>query len=193
VLGYVLDDRGFDSRQGLEIFLFTTVSRPALGPTQPLIQWVQGALSLRVKRLEREADHSPQSSAEVKECVELYFHSPNPPSGRGAQLKHRDNFTFSFTIRMQDRCHTTDSVSSTSYNFTYHFMEQSPSWEPNSYSASQKIQRFLLNSNVHYRFHNSPPFVRILSQMIPVHNLLSCFPNIHSNIILPHKPTFSNW
>jgi hypothetical protein len=34
----------------------------------------------------READHSPLSSAEVKEWVELYLHSPNPPSGCGAQL-----------------------------------------------------------------------------------------------------------
>jgi hypothetical protein len=35
----------------------------------------------------REAEHSPPSSAEVKECVELYFHSPNTSSWRGAQLK----------------------------------------------------------------------------------------------------------
>jgi hypothetical protein len=34
----------------------------------------------------READHSPQSSAEVKEWVELYIYSPNTPSWRGAQL-----------------------------------------------------------------------------------------------------------
>jgi hypothetical protein len=40
----------------------------------------------------READHSPSSSAEVKEWVELYFHSPNTPSWRGAQGEHRDNF-----------------------------------------------------------------------------------------------------
>jgi hypothetical protein len=40
-------------------------------PIQPPIQWVPGALSLGVKRPEREADHSPPSSAEVKECVEL--------------------------------------------------------------------------------------------------------------------------
>jgi hypothetical protein len=66
----------------------------ALGPTQPPIQWVPGALSLRVKRLGRKADHSPPSSAEVKECVELYLRSPNTPPWRCAQLKHRDNFTF---------------------------------------------------------------------------------------------------
>jgi hypothetical protein len=48
-----------------------------LGPTQPPIQRVSGALSLWVKRSGREADHSPPSSAEDKECVELYFHSSN--------------------------------------------------------------------------------------------------------------------
>jgi hypothetical protein len=68
-------------------------SRKALGPTQPPIQWVPGALSLGVKRPVREADHSHPSSAEVK-WVELYRHSPNTPTWHGAQLKHRDNFTF---------------------------------------------------------------------------------------------------
>jgi hypothetical protein len=46
------------------------------GPTKPPIQWVLGALSLVVKRPGHEADHSPPSSAEVKECVELYLDSP---------------------------------------------------------------------------------------------------------------------
>jgi hypothetical protein len=53
------------------IFLFTTASEPALGPTQPPIQWVLVALSLGVKRPGIEADHSPPSSAEVKECVDI--------------------------------------------------------------------------------------------------------------------------
>jgi hypothetical protein len=74
--GYGLDDRGFKSRWGLGFLLFTTVSRQALGPTQHPIQLLSGALSLGVKRQEYEADHSPPSSAEVKECVKLYFHSP---------------------------------------------------------------------------------------------------------------------
>jgi hypothetical protein len=95
-----LDDQGFKSQQGLGIFLFTTASTPALGPTQPPIQWVPGALSLGLKPPAREADHSPTSSTEVKECKELYLYSPNIPSWHGAQLKikHRDDFTFTFTL-----------------------------------------------------------------------------------------------
>jgi len=46
---------------------------------QPPIQWVPGSLSLRVKQVGHEADHSPPSSAEV-----------NMPSWCCAQLKHRD-------------------------------------------------------------------------------------------------------
>jgi hypothetical protein len=77
--GYGLDDRMFGVRipAGVGIFLFTTVSIPALGSIHPRIQWVLESLSLGIKRPGREADHSPPSSAEVKECVELYLHSPN--------------------------------------------------------------------------------------------------------------------
>jgi hypothetical protein len=52
------------------------VPRTALGPTQHPIQWVPRAPSLGVKRPGRQADHLPPSSAEVKEWVELYLHSP---------------------------------------------------------------------------------------------------------------------
>jgi hypothetical protein len=87
----IATDYGLDNRMiGVRIpagagnFLFTTASRPALGPTQPPFQWVPGALSLGVKRPGREADHSPPSNREVEECVVLYHHSPNTPSWRGA-------------------------------------------------------------------------------------------------------------
>jgi hypothetical protein len=77
-LGYGLDDRGSRVRflAGAGNFLFTIAFKTALGPTQPPIQWVPVTLSLDVKRPGREADHSPPSSAEVKECVELYLRSP---------------------------------------------------------------------------------------------------------------------
>jgi hypothetical protein len=57
-------------------FPFATVSRPALGPTQPHIQWVLGALSLGVKRQEREADHSPPRTSEVKNA---WSYTSSPP------------------------------------------------------------------------------------------------------------------
>jgi hypothetical protein len=44
-----------------EIFLFTTMSRLAVGPTQPPIQSVPG-----VKKLEHKGDHSPPSRYNVK-------------------------------------------------------------------------------------------------------------------------------
>jgi hypothetical protein len=74
-LGYGLDDWGLKSQQGLGIFLFTTTSRLALGPTQPPIQWVSGALSLEEKWPGCEADHSPPPSAEVKN-VWSYISTP---------------------------------------------------------------------------------------------------------------------
>jgi hypothetical protein len=64
--GWTTGRSGFDPRQGQRIFPLASVSRPALGPTQPPVQWVPGVLSPGVKaRPGCDADHSPPSSAEV--------------------------------------------------------------------------------------------------------------------------------
>jgi hypothetical protein len=67
-LGYGLDDRGYRVRfpAGARNFSLHHRVQNGSGDTQPPIQWVPGALSLGVKRPGREADHSPPSSAEVK-------------------------------------------------------------------------------------------------------------------------------
>jgi hypothetical protein len=93
--GYGLYDRGFNSRWELEIFLLDTTSRPALGPTQPPTQRIPGALSVGVKRPEREADHSPPSSARSKN---EWSYNSTPQYGFMAWclVKRRDNFTFTF-------------------------------------------------------------------------------------------------
>jgi hypothetical protein len=96
-MGWTIDVLWFDSRRGLGIFLFTTASTTALELTQPPIQWVPGALSLGVKRPGREADHSPPSSAEVKECVELYLTFPRTLSWSGDQFKKAQGLLY-FTL-----------------------------------------------------------------------------------------------
>jgi hypothetical protein len=64
--GLGVERSGFDSWRKQEIFLSSAAFRPALGPKQPPIQRVMGALSPEVKWPGREDDHSSLSSAEVK-------------------------------------------------------------------------------------------------------------------------------
>ena len=61
-----LDNSGFDPRQGQEIFLFSKMTRAALIPTQLRSRWEHWAFSSGVKWPGREADHSSQSNAKVK-------------------------------------------------------------------------------------------------------------------------------
>jgi hypothetical protein len=66
--GYGLNDqRGRSSSPGGGKNFYSSISsRPALRLTGPPIQWEPEALSPRVMRPGREADHSPPTSAEVK-------------------------------------------------------------------------------------------------------------------------------
>jgi len=88
---------GFDSWQGLGIFLFATTSRPSLGLTLPPIPWVLGVISLEVKHLGCKADHSPPSSAEVKN-VWSYTFAPQYILMVWCLVRHRDNFTFFYCV-----------------------------------------------------------------------------------------------
>jgi hypothetical protein len=57
---------GFDSRKGKWIILYSTAVRLALRPICPPNPWMQGGFPRGVKQQGREANQSPQSSAEVK-------------------------------------------------------------------------------------------------------------------------------
>jgi hypothetical protein len=54
---------------------FAHPSRPALGPTQPPMQWIPV-----VKRPGRGVDHPSPPRVEVKEIIQLYLYSPSVPS-----------------------------------------------------------------------------------------------------------------
>jgi hypothetical protein len=78
-LGYGLDDRGsrFRFPAGTGNFsLHHRYVQNGSGPRPASYQMRARILSLGVKLSGCESDHSPPSSAEVKEWVELYLHSP---------------------------------------------------------------------------------------------------------------------
>jgi hypothetical protein len=94
-LGFDLDDRGSRVRFPAGAGKFSLHHRVQNGSGAHPASYPMGTrgFSLGVKRPGREADHSPPSSAEVKECAELYLHFPNTSSWRGAQIKKNTGTT----------------------------------------------------------------------------------------------------
>jgi hypothetical protein len=90
VSGYGLNDRAIEVPSPAEakgFFLLTSLSRPTLGLTQPLVQWVRGEggpFPGGKARPGREADHSPPSSAEVEKEYELCLLSSSVACGATA-------------------------------------------------------------------------------------------------------------
>jgi len=66
----------FPAGSVMGFFLSGTMSRPALGPTQPPIIWVLGALTLGVKQPGHKSDRSLPSNAEVKNAWSYTFTPP---------------------------------------------------------------------------------------------------------------------
>jgi hypothetical protein len=94
VSGYGLDGRVIEVRRGETIFLVASVSRPALRPTQPLVQWVPGVLSLGLKRVRGVTLTTHPHVVSRSRMSRSYTSSP-PKRLRGVQW---DSFSFFILI-----------------------------------------------------------------------------------------------
>jgi hypothetical protein len=70
-------------------------------------------------------------------------------------------------------------------------MEQSPSWNSNSSSATQEIPRILWNPKIRYRIHKNPP-LPVLSHIDPIHAPIP-FLEVPSNTVLASTSVSFKW
>jgi hypothetical protein len=75
------------------------MSRPALGPTQPPIQWVPGALSLWVRWPWSEADHSPPTSTRWLDLMHLIHTTRDYRQYSAIAVLHTLEFTVPHALR----------------------------------------------------------------------------------------------
>jgi hypothetical protein len=84
---YGLDGRGLESGQGQVIFSSPKPVRPAVGPTQPPIQWTGLAL-LGLRRPVRKVYHSPLSGPQVNNEWNCAFVPPICLHGKTCIINH---------------------------------------------------------------------------------------------------------
>jgi len=82
---------GFVSMLGQGFFHFDTISGPPLGPTHRNIQCAPGFFPPRLRWPRHEADHSPPSSADIKDAWS-YTSTPQYLYMTWCLVKQRDNF-----------------------------------------------------------------------------------------------------
>jgi hypothetical protein len=101
---------------------------------------------------------------------------------------------FTYTVMPGSKClltvcrHSSDCCGNTYLLCLTYIL--SPSWEAANCATTQELSSILCNPKVHYRAHKSPPLVPILSQIDPVHTILSYLSTIYFNIVHPLTSSF---
>ena len=91
-------------------------------------------------------------------------------------------------------CFKTLLLQTQPFNLLTYSMEQSPSWEASSSSATQEISLLFYGTRRFITaFTTAPPPVPLLRQIDPVHAPTFHFSKIHFNIIFPSMPGSSEW
>ena len=117
------------------------------------------------------------------------------------RLRCLEMFSTVFSLWNFDKLHSIASFYFMTFLFTLlnvtllllHTAYSSPSWEAHRFPASQEIPCTTWIPKVYYRIHKCPKPVPKLSLLDPIYALMSQFPKIHLNIILPPTPGFSKW
>ena len=120
------------------------------------------------------------------EVIQDYCHSL--AAQKWSNFKVRTEVRFKYT-----RWHVCDLNWTHRVNTDTYSVEQNPSWEANRLLASQEFPHILWDPKVHYRIHNCPSPVLILSQIVPIHIPTSHFLKIHFCIIFPSTPGSPKW
>jgi hypothetical protein len=132
----------------------------------------------------------------------VYFSlSPLTPNVSNTVTNQEWEYVLQSGVHTHSKCFLCAFVHCYLINFSWHkcivvkviTMEQSPSWEANSRSATQEVHRLLWNPEVHYHIHKRLSLFPILSHINPVHIITPDFYVIHFNIILSCMSRSSKW
>jgi hypothetical protein len=88
----------------LDCFIFATASRPAVGPTQPPLQWVLWAITPGVELSQSKVDHYPPSSSKIKNVWICIFTSPHYVFTTWCLVKQVVVFMAQCLVKHRDDC-----------------------------------------------------------------------------------------